>query len=97
MYQASQALRFLKINKIQLLDVKPSNMLLARNHLLRLTDFGESYHREVCPPSTYLQYSDFHPGFTIPYFAPEVFHKEINYTPAVDVFSFGQVTHEVIF
>lgn len=48
MYQASHALRFLAINEIQHLDVKPPNLLMARSLLLRLTDFGESFHKEVC-------------------------------------------------
>jgi serine/threonine protein kinase len=97
MYQASQALRFLKINNIQHLDVKPSNMLLARNHVLKLTDFGESYHKEICPAGTSLYHSGYYPGFTMPYTAPEIFNKEIKYDPSADVFSFGQVIHEIVF
>jgi|JI6StandDraft_1071083.scaffolds.fasta_scaffold16183_5 serine/threonine protein kinase len=52
MYQATQSLRFLAVCGIQHLDVKPPNMLIARNLLLRLTDFGESYHPEVCSNGT---------------------------------------------
>lgn len=39
----------------------------------------------------------YHPGFTLPYTAPEVFKKETDYSPATDVFSFGQVQHELMF
>lgn len=40
MYQAAQALRFLKIQKIYHYDVKPANMLIGKMLLLRISDFG---------------------------------------------------------
>jgi serine/threonine protein kinase len=30
------------------LDCKPSNILLYKNMLIKLIDFGESFHEEVC-------------------------------------------------
>ena len=39
-----QALRYLKEYKIAHLDLKPSNIMTHRRLILKLIDFGESYH-----------------------------------------------------
>jgi len=43
-----QALRYLRSYGIVHLDCKPSNILLYKNMLIKLIDFGESFHEEVC-------------------------------------------------
>lgn len=50
-YSAAQALRFIHKHSIIHLDIKPANILVGRNFLLRLTDFGESYHPQLCNSS----------------------------------------------
>lgn len=49
-----QGIRFLRDNKIVHLDLKPQNLLIGKGLLLRITDFGESYHPEICFPCIYL-------------------------------------------
>lgn len=92
MRQCAQALRFLSLHSIQHLDIKPQNLLVGRGLLLKLADFGEAYHRNL-----FREGHCYHPGFTFPYTAPEVFHRKVRYSPAVDMFSFGQLLNEVIF
>lgn len=47
----AQGLKFLKDLDICHLDIKPANILFGATHV-KITDFGESYHKEVCPKST---------------------------------------------
>ena len=49
----AQGIKFLKDHKICHLDIKPSNILFG-NGLVKLIDFGEAYHPEVCQKSFYL-------------------------------------------
>jgi serine/threonine protein kinase len=44
MSQLSQAIRFLHLNKILHLDIKPENVLLTKNYTIKLIDFGEARH-----------------------------------------------------
>jgi serine/threonine protein kinase len=88
--QIANGLRFLLANEIYHLDVKPGNVLLSRNFICKLIDFGESYVKGVSDPAT-------RPGKTFPYAAPEVFQETIAFNDKIDVFSFGVVVCESIF
>jgi len=52
MFSIIQSLRYIRDFKIVHLDVKPSNIMIYCNLLIKLIDFGESYHPEVCKKST---------------------------------------------
>lgn len=90
MCQAAHAVRFLQLHGICHLDVKPANMLIGRNQLLRVADFGESYHSSCRGP-------DYRPGFTVPYSPPEIFQPQVLYHSKLDVYSFGMMLCEVVF
>ena len=55
------------------LDLKPINILVCKSMITKIIDFGEAYHHDVCPKSNALPISDYTPGFTFPYVAPEVY------------------------
>ena len=90
--QIAHGLRFLRNYNIAHLDIKANNVIIIlKDFLTKIIDFGESFHPEV-------NKKNFHPGFTLPYCAPEVFdlvHNGFNYQQ--DVFSFGILMYEVIF
>lgn len=67
-------LRFLANYKVVHLDLKPINIMVCRNLITKIIDYGEAYHPEICDKSKYrCYYLDFSPGYTFPYVAPEVF------------------------
>ena len=43
-----QGLRHLVSQKIVHLDLKPSNIIISRNYITKIIDFGEAYHHNVC-------------------------------------------------
>ena len=43
-----QGLRHLVSQKIVHLDLKPSNIIVSRNYITKIIDFGEAYHHNVC-------------------------------------------------
>ena len=49
--QVAQALSFLKDSKIVHLDVKKSNIMVMKEQQIKIIDFTESYHPEVCGKS----------------------------------------------
>jgi hypothetical protein len=52
MFSIVQALRYLRDYRIVHLDLKPNNIMIFCNMLVKLIDFGESYHPEVCHSRT---------------------------------------------
>lgn len=101
--QIANGIRFLNGEGVYHLDVKGSNILVQKNYLLRLIDFGESYLSNPHPglglkASVYK--STFKPGRTLPYAAPELVHKPFNpdnLNERTDVFSFGMMMGEMLF
>lgn len=95
--QVAQGLKFLKENQIVHLDLKPANILIQKNYIAKITDFGESYNSRVCDEK-------FRPGRTYPFVAPEVTQSSVNaarqsekYTDKADIFSFGHLISEIIY
>lgn len=46
-YIIAQGLRYLQEYQIAHLDLKPSNIMLYKKMMIKLIDFGESYHPDV--------------------------------------------------
>lgn len=55
-----QALRYIRDYRIVHLDIKPNNIMIYCNMLVKLIDFGEAYHPSL----------PHKPGYTIPYSSP---------------------------
>jgi serine/threonine protein kinase len=51
MFSVAQALRYLRDYGIVHLDLKPENVMTYCNMLIKLIDFGESYHPDACDKS----------------------------------------------
>src|SRR5262249_25157541 len=80
--QIARGMRFAwRTNHTIHLDLKPENLLITRDGILKISDFGLS--RELGL------------GGTPPYSAPEIDQNTIA-TPAADVYSFGVITWEMI-
>jgi serine/threonine protein kinase len=82
-----RGVRFIHGFEITHLDLKPQNILLLKNMVPKIIDFGESYHAKVCK-------EEFVPGFSHPYGAPECYYPtnlEI-FGPHNDVFSLGIIS-----
>lgn len=47
-FMIAQALRSLKSYEVVHVDLKPSNILIYCNLFLKLIDFGEAYHPQIC-------------------------------------------------
>jgi serine/threonine protein kinase len=82
-----QALRYIHRYRIAHLDLKPNNLMVHCNMLVKIIDFGESHHPELA--STPLFTVDRRPGYTVPYSPPEIFAKGAGYSCKSDVFSLG--------
>jgi serine/threonine protein kinase len=50
--QLVEGLRFLHARNLYHLDLKPQNMLIGKAFILKITDFGEAYHPNVCSEGT---------------------------------------------
>ncbi|KAL4510713.1 hypothetical protein ABPG72_004867 [Tetrahymena utriculariae] len=48
MYQFSSGLKFLNDRGFYHLDIKPANILISNKQQIKITDFGECYHYEIC-------------------------------------------------
>lgn len=46
--QLVEGLRFLHTRSLYHLDIKPQNMLIGKGFILKITDFGEAYHPNIC-------------------------------------------------
>jgi serine/threonine protein kinase len=83
-----QGLRYIRDYHIVHLDLKPNNVMIYCNMLIKLIDFGEAYHPELPPHK---------PGYTIPYSPPEMYIRGGKFTTKSDVFSFGVLLFEMLY
>jgi serine/threonine protein kinase len=51
LFMLIQGLRYLKLFGIVHLDLKPNNVMISRTMMVKIIDFGESYHPAICPNS----------------------------------------------
>ena len=66
---------------------------ISKNYIAKITDFGESYHPDVCK-------DNFKPGRTLPYASPEVIKDAYTYQKyhdRVDIFSLGILISDLLF
>lgn len=45
-------LRYLNNYEIVHLDIKPINILVCKQLITKIIDYGEAYHKDICLPST---------------------------------------------
>jgi serine/threonine protein kinase len=49
LFMLIQGVRYLKLYRIVHLDLKPNNVMISRTMMVKIIDFGESYHPDICP------------------------------------------------
>jgi serine/threonine protein kinase len=81
-------LKFLHEYRVVHLDLKPANILLQKKMMIKVIDFGESYHPDLKHKHN--------PGFTQPYSAPEIYNCPAHYSSPSDVFSLGVILYEIL-
>jgi serine/threonine protein kinase len=94
MFSITMSLRYLMAYNIVHLDLKPNNIMLAPGLLIKLIDFGEAFHPEVCRSPNYR----YRPGFTLPYSPPEfMLGLKHGFTSKSDVYSLGILMFEILY
>lgn len=88
-WQTTNAVAFCHKHNCIHRDVKPENILLTRECVVKLCDFG--FARTLVPGENYTDYVA-----TRWYRAPELLVGDTHYGPAVDVFAIGCVTAELM-
>ncbi|CAD8126548.1 unnamed protein product [Paramecium sonneborni] len=91
-HSIAMGLRYCHYYGIIHMDIKPSNILISRSLLAKITDFGEAVNKNM-------EQKNYSIGRTMPYCAPEIMRpfNINNITPAYDIFSFGVILFELIF
>lgn len=90
MYQILSAIYFLHQNRIFHRDIKPCNILLEENGLIKLADFGLARYFSITPSEYTI------PIQTLHYRAPEVCLSSALYGPPVDIWGAGCVFAELM-
>jgi serine/threonine protein kinase len=83
----SRGINYLHQNKIIHCDIKPSNILLFGNKIIKICDFGVSKHFKTNEHNTFVG--------TPYYIAPEVVNEE-GYNNSIDYWSLGIILYELI-
>jgi serine/threonine protein kinase len=75
------------------MDLNLNNILVYKDYLIKLIDFGESY-----SPKLKSSYGvTFKRGYTFPFISPEYFERKNPFTIKQDIFSFGIIMYRFIF
>ena len=51
LFMIVQGARYLKQSNIVHLDLKPNNIMISKSLMIKIIDYGESYHPNVCKNS----------------------------------------------
>ncbi|KAH7325454.1 kinase-like domain-containing protein [Rhizoctonia solani] len=87
----ADAIAFLRQNGVVHGDIKGANILVSRDHVPKLTDFGSSAVNKCTLEFTATTSS---PSMTLRWTAPEIFLGETNHTFEGDVYAFGMTILE---
>lgn len=95
----SNAIRFLEQHQIAHLDLAPTNIVVTRDFMVKLIDFGEAYHKGTSIKFTQEAGSKFvySPGRTFPYAPPETSQRHADFTNQQDMYSLGVILHQLLF
>lgn len=74
------------------MDLNLNNILVCKDYLTKLIDFGEAYSSKVLTSS-----GKFKRGYTFPFCAPEYFERKNDFSGKQDVFSLGIIIWRLIF
>jgi cyclin-dependent kinase 1 len=90
LFQLCRGLAFCHARGVMHRDLKPQNLLVARDGILKIADFGLA--RAFCPPIRPLT----HEVVTLWYRPPEILMGSQTYAPPVDVWAIGTIFTEMI-
>jgi serine/threonine protein kinase len=94
----SNAIRFLHEKSIAHLDLSPSNILVVKDFLIKIVDFGEAYHHKTSHKYSLAARGEYGklvyaPGRTFPYAPPETTCRLENFSSQQDMYSLGVIMH----
>lgn len=99
----SNAVRFIEGYEVAHLDISPNNVLVGRDYVAKLIDFGEAYHPQLTKEFENLESSKqkkafrYSPGKTYPYAPPETSSRKDSFSSQQDVFSVGMLLFRLVF
>lgn len=85
------------------LDLTPSNIIVVKDFLIKIIDFGEAYHKNTSSKFSLAEGRGQHgkfiysPGRTFPYAPPETSLRLDGFTSQQDIYSLGVIMHQLIF
>ena len=89
----ANSLRFINDYQVVHMDLGLNNILVYRDYLVKLIDFGQAYSQNVnTSDGKYLKR-----GYTFPFCSPEFFSRKNNFTIKQDIFSFAIIAWRIIF
>jgi cyclin-dependent kinase 1 len=90
LFQMCRGLAFCHARGVMHRDLKPQNLLVTRDGILKIADFGLA--RAFCPPIRPLT----HEVVTLWYRPPEILMGSQSYAPPVDVWAIGTIFTEMV-
>ena len=90
LYQCCRGLAYCHARGVMHRDLKPQNLLVSRDGVLKLADFGLA--RSFCPPIRPLT----HEVVTLWYRPPEILLGSPTYAPPMDVWAIGTIFAEMV-